>query len=462
MKEQRNKENKIAKGIIIILCIFIVIYLGMLVYFADHFYFGTIINYVDVSGKTVEEAEKKMEDEFSVYTLELQERNNKKEKIKGANIKLKYNSNGEIQALKNEQNPFKWIFESFNTKESKIAKVISYDEELLKKYFDNLTCFNSSNIIEPKNPTLQYTDNGYIIIDEVYGNKVNKDTLYNVLVNSILMGKKTLDLESMNCYENPKYTLNSKEVIDAKNNLDKYTSSKITYTFGKLTEVLDGSTINTWLKVDENFQVIFDEKKVKNYLTKLSNTYSTYGKTRRFVTSLGTTVEVSGGNYGWLIDRKEEEKVLIEAIKEGGIITKEPIYSQTAVSHEENDIGNTYVEINMTKQYLWFYIDGVLVVAGDVVTGNVSNGNSTPVGTFRLNYKQKGATLSGENYRTSVKFWMPFYGNIGIHDASWRGAFGGSIYKTNGSHGCVNTPYYLASTIFNYIEEGTPIICYYK
>lgn len=460
MKEERNNGNKMITGIIITVCIFICIYLGMSLYFMNHFYFGTKINYVNVSGKTVKEAEKQMEAEFKIYTLELQKRNNEKEKINGADIGLKYYSNDELQALKDEQNPFLWIFSSFNTKESKIAKVISYDEELLKECFDNLSCFNSNNIIEPQSPILEYTDDGYIIIDEIYGNKVKKEVLYSFVINSILRGQKTINLELMNCYENPKYTLNSKEVIDAKNTLDKYTSSKITYTFGKLNEFLDGSTISTWLKVDEDFQVTFDEKKVKNYLTKLSNTYSTYGKTRRFVTSLGTTVEVSGGNYGWLIDRTEEEKALIKAIKEGKTIIKEPIYSQIAVSHDENDIGNTYVEINMTRQYLWFYIDGVLVVAGDVVTGNVSNGNPTPVGTYRLNYKQKGATLKGENYRTDVNFWMPFYGNIGIHDASWRGAFGGNIYKINGSHGCVNTPYYLASTIFNYIEEGTPIICY--
>lgn len=461
MEVQGNKRTKIVIRLMISLCIFISVYLGMSAYFVNHFYFGTKINYVDVSGKTVEEAEEQIAFEFRTYTLELQERDNEKEQISANDIALKYNSSEEIQALKEQQNPFKWIFAPFSTKESKIAKVTSYDEELLQESFNKLNCFKSSNITEPQNPILEYTNNGYIIIDEIYGNRVKEDALYDLVVNSILTGKKTLDLELMNCYKDPEYTSNSKEVIEARSTLNKYTTSKITYTFGKLTEVLDGSTISTWLKVDESFTVIFDEKMIRKYLTKLSNTYSTYGKTRKFLTSLGTTVEVSGGNYGWLIDRAEEEKDLIEAIKEGLTITKEPIYSQVAASHDDNDIGNTYVEINMTEQYLWFYINGTLIVAGDVVTGNVSNNNSTPVGTYRLNYKQKDATLKGENYSSSVKFWMPFYGNIGIHDASWRGSFGGNIYKTRGSHGCINAPYYLASTIFNYIEEGTPIICYY-
>ena len=150
----------------------------------------------------------------------------------------------------------------------------------------------------------------------------------------------------------------------------------------------------------------------------------------------------------------------MENIKNGEEIKKEPIYTQTALGTRDDDIGNTYVEINLTTQSLWFYKDGKLIVQGDVVTGNVSRGNGTPQGTYILNYKQKNATLKGSNYSSDVKYWMPFNCNIGIHDASWRSDFGGEIYKTSGSHGCVNAPEYLAKKIYENIEAGTPIICY--
>jgi lipoprotein-anchoring transpeptidase ErfK/SrfK len=77
-----------------------------------------------------------------------------------------------------------------------------------------------------------------------------------------------------------------------------------------------------------------------------------------------------------------------------------------------------------------------------------------------LNYKQKGPTLRGPGYEAEVTYWMPFNGNIGIHDASWRYSYGGNIYRRNGTHGCVNVPKYLAKRIFENIEEGTPVICY--
>ena len=84
----------------------------------------------------------------------------------------------------------------------------------------------------------------------------------------------------------------------------------------------------------------------------------------------------------------------------------------------------------------------------DFVSGNESRGWATPGGAYPLTYKQRNATLRGEGYATPVSYWMPFNGGIGLHDASWRGSFGGTIYKTGGSHGCINLPPKAAKTIF--------------
>ena len=462
MEDQKNKHNIIVAGIIISFFTLLVIYFGTTMYFMKHFYFGSTVSCINVSGKTVEEVEEQMPYEVEEYTLELKERGNTKEQIRASDIGLEYNSDDKVKELKDKQNPFEWIIALFNKKNSNIADVVTYDEGKLKECLDKLSCLDSSNIIEPQNPSFQYTDNGYIVLDEVCGNKINRDILYNNVVNAILNGEATIDLETANCYENPKYTSTSKEVIDTKDKLNIYTDSKITYAFGNNTEVLDGSTINNWLGTNENLEITFDEKKIKSYLDKLSQNYDTVGKIRDFTTSLGTTIKVSGGDYGWLINKTEEVQDLIELIKEGQAITKEPIYTQTATSRDNNDIGNTYVEINMTKQHLWFYKNGSIVIEGDVVTGNVNNNCSTPTGIYGLKFKQKDAILKGEGYSTHVNFWMPFNEGIGIHDANWRYSFGGKIYMTNGSHGCVNAPYYLANTIFNNIDEGTPIICYYE
>ena len=136
------------------------------------------------------------------------------------------------------------------------------------------------------------------------------------------------------------------------------------------------------------------------------------------------------------------------------------MYSQKGASHGENDYGDTYVEINLTAQHLFFYKDGKMLVESDFVSGNSSRGWTTPPGAFPLTYKERNATLKGEGYRTPVSYWMPFNGGIGLHDANWRSEFGGTIYKTNGSHGCINLPPSVAKTIYENISQGDPVLCY--
>ena len=178
---------------------------------------------------------------------------------------------------------------------------------------------------------------------------------------------------------------------------------------------------------------------------------------------MGGTITVSGGDYGWLINRPAEVKELKKNIKKGKTITKEPVYTQTAVSRNKNDIGDTYVEINLTKQHLWFYKDGKRIVDSDFVSGNVSRGWDTPTGCYAVTYKIRDWVLgvnSNADYRTPVSYWMPFNRNVGMHDATWRNSFGGEIYKTNGSHGCINLPLNKAKVIYENISAGVPIIVY--
>lgn len=456
-----KKRNRIVIGIIISLCTILVIYSGMAMYFRNHFYFGSKINGINVSGKTVVEVKGQMASELQIYTLNLEERGGKSEQIKATEVGLRYNSDGEFKNFKDRQNPFKWISACFTAKDTKMTEGVSYDKKLLKERVDKLSCFDNSNIIEPKNPSFKYIDNGYVIVDELKGNKVDKEILLDYVANAILKEETKIDLESINCYVKPQYTSKSQKIIEVKDILSKYTASKITYTFGDSKETLDGSIINKWLTVDENLGVTFDDEKVKNYIDVLSKTYNTTGKTRSFATSSGKTISIGGGDYGWSINEVKETQALITAIKEGQTMTKEPMYTQTALSHGNNDIGNTYVEIDLTKQHLWFYKNGSLLVQGDVVTGNVSSNHATPKGVYKLKYKQRNAILKGQDYAAPVTFWMPFNGGIGIHDASWRSKFGGNIYKTDGSHGCINSPYNLAKTIFDNIGAGTAVVCYY-
>ncbi len=460
VQKKLRMKKRIIIGSIIFLCTLLVVYLSMALYFVKHFYFGSAINEISVSGKTVEDIESEMLSGSETYILKLEERDKVNEEIKGNEINFKYDMGEKIQDLKNNQSAFGWIYGIFKTSDYKIDKEISYDKIELKKIFNNLDCLNN-NIVEPQNAKIEYKDNKYVIEKEVPGNKVNTEILYSNIIEAINNEKAVINLEEIKCYEKPKYSSESKEVVDGQNTLNKYIGVSITYTLGGEKEVFSGKAIHDCLTVGENFEVGIDENKVKEYVNGLSIKYDTLGSTRSFATSLGTTVNVGGGSYGWLIDYDKETQGLISAIKEGKSVERQPIYAQSAMVSGGNDIGNTYVEINLTKQHMWFYKDGVLMVDGPVVTGNADSEHATPSGIYSLNYKEKDAILRGPGYAAPVSYWMPFNGGIGIHDATWRSQFGGEIYIGDGSHGCINAPYNVASIIFENISPGNPIVCYY-
>lgn len=437
--------------------IMILYFIGSL-YFSKHFLFNTAINGVNVSLKSHEDAERIINNYINDYELHIINKDGGAEVISASDINMKFN-NTDIFVVGKIQNSFKWISSLFKRSKYYINGLYTFDSNSLRNEINALNCLNK-DIIEPQNVKFIYSNGSYEIKEAVYGNKINDDKINKAIRMSILQGKSVLDLVKTKCYEVPKYTLASEKTLETGNLLNKYVATRVTYLFGSDKEILDGNMIKEWLSVDDNLDVKINKLAVTNYVIGLEIKYNTVGITRSFKTSFGKIVEVKGGIYGWKINRKAEVKALLENIFQSEVIEKEPSYSQKAFIHDKNDIGNTYVEINITKQHLWFYKDGKLIAQGSVVTGNPNNGNATVLGTHMINYKETGSTLSGLNYDVKVTYWMPFYGNIGIHDANWRNSFGGEIYKRNGTHGCVNAPFYLAKTIFENIEEGTPVICY--
>lgn len=445
----------------IIISIIVIIYFMGIIFFNTHYLINTNINEIDISFKSVDEAALKLTKEIDNYELQLDERNGMQEIINGKDIDLNYTCKSEdLKEMQKKQNNFLWIISIFVPNSLKDENLVKYNETKLVNTINSLKCISGQNIIEPMNPSFHFDGLEYVVNEEVYGNKVDINSMIEVIRKFINSGNRKLDLDKENCYESPKYTINSEKVRETKKDLDKYVSSKIVYNFGEQTEIVDGQLINKWLNLNDDLEVEFNENSIKEYIDNLCKKYNTVGIEREFNTSTGKKIKIKDGNYGWKINATEETNDLMENIKKGQNIIKEPIYSQKAMSRNKNDIGNTYVEVNITKQHLWFYKEGKLITQGDIVTGNINRGNPTHLGIYPLNYKQKNATLKGFGYSSEVKYWMPFYGNIGIHDASWRNSFGGNIYKSNGTHGCVNTPQYLAKAIYEEIESGIPIICY--
>lgn len=430
-------------------------------HYRTHFFPGTVMSGVDVSELTAEEANDKVARFVADYLLTIDCREDQKYNITGPSIGYAYVPNGEIEQILAQQDAIDWIKQRKTQKKQDIRLDTTFDETLLEQELRNLPCMQEDQMTAPENAKIDWVDDGYQLVPEVMGTTLVFDQVLLAVTQAVRDGETELDLEAY--YENPTVYSDDAALNTCMDTIEKYYGSSITYTFGKQEPYeLTNEVIQSWLDVDDDYQVSVDDEKVTNFVQMMASAYNTYGDRREFKTSLGDTLQVGGGDYGWVIDKEKEKEQIYEDLAAGGHIEREPVYQQTAKKHGANDIGSTYVEIDYTNQHLWYYKNGELVIDTDIVSGNLSRNNGSPDGVFKIVYKQRNATLVGEGYSSPVNYFMPYAYNVGIHDASWRSKFGDQIYLTSGSHGCINVPPEIAKKLYDVLEIGTPVVTYYR
>ncbi len=460
-KLSKKKQALVIAGFVLLALT--TVYLGIAVYFSSHFFFQTTINGVDASGKSVQSVEKMIAAEIDQYQISIEPREGEAETIEGMAVGLKPVFDGTLEIELRKQNQFIWPVAFFQDSVMELETMVDYDKEKLRKEAKKLEMMDKAQMRKAENAMVsKYSKKeGYTIIPEEEGTVVDEEKFFEVLEDSVTNLKGSISMAEEGCYVKPEFTQDSKEIVKLAETMNKYAGTAITYDFGDKQEVLDGKTIHKWISVnEEEHKAQISQEKVAEYVAYLADTYNTAGKSKSLKSSYGTDITVSGGDYGWKIDQEKETEALAKNIKKGEKITKEPEYSQTANSRAGNDYGDTYVEVNLTAQHLYYYKNGSLVLETDFVSGNDAKGWSTPVGAYGLYYKQLDKTLRGEGYATPVDFWMPFNGGGGFHDATWRRDFGGNYYKRNGSHGCVNMPHSAAKTLYDNIEAGCAVLVY--
>ena len=424
---------------------------------------GTIVDGMDVTGKTAAEVEDAIMEQLKGYKLTINGREDLSESITGEEVGLYAEFDDTLAKAIAAQKPMEWGKYRFgkSVNEVNTDALIRYNDEMLGEAVDSLSCMDKENMREPQDAKISdYTSGGYTIIKEDEGTELLEDKVKEAVAAAVMSLAESVDLEEQGCYVSPSTTSEDEALKTACETMNKYVGARITYQFGDKSETLSGDEIHNWLTVNGT-SVRINEGKATEYVKKLAASYDTAYKAKSLKTSYGKTVSITGGSYGYKINQAKEAATLVSLIKNGEQTSREPEYSQKGASRTGNDYGNTYVEINLTAQHLYFYVKGKLVVQSDFVSGNAAKGWSTPAGAYSITYKQRNATLKGQGYATPVSYWMPFNGGIGLHDANWRKTFGGTIYKTNGSHGCVNLPPAVAKTIYENISAGDPVLCYH-
>lgn len=420
----------------------------------------TVINGVDCSLMTVEEAKEVIQHKEDKYVLEIIFRNNEVEKISGAKIKLTIkNLEQELNNIKERQRRSiflkggKYNLDNYSYDSDKLKKLLLSKKQLKKDYMKEKT--KAKYYFNVKSKRFEIQDVYYLNFKKVQ-KKVSK---------AIKEEKSSVSMKKLYAFPGKDSTLDE---------LNSYISAIITYQLPNGEEYeLSANTLYTWLAQDEDGNYFKDEEAWNQNLEKfvtyvLGTMVNTTEKSRKFTpTGKNFTISLNSGNYGYQIDENAEIEKLKEELSNKEKVTREPCYAKKEVSTKNHGLGKSYIEIDLSRQKVWAYVDGNLKVETDCVTGCVNKGHETPIGIYTLTYKQKDRILRGKRlpngqyeYQSHVNYWMPFNGGIGLHDASWRDTFGGNIYINNGSHGCINLPLWAAEKIYGIIYSDMPIVVY--
>ena len=463
MKNRKRRKKNTKVVILLIFLFFILIcYLKERNRYEEVFFKNTIINGKDCSLLTIEQANEVIQNKLDGYVLEINFKNDEIQTITGTQIELTIeNLEEELNEIKERQR--KKIFltggiynlEKYSYNEDSLKTELSEKKQLQPYYMEEKT-----EIEYEYNPSSKLFE-------------VKKQNIYNLDFNEVFEevskaveeGKESISLENL-------YLISDNDEL---NELNSFISAKITYELPNGEEyVLDADKLYTWLVQDEKGNYIKDERvwneNVKEFVeNKLKELAETVQVEREFKpTGKNHTIFVNPGNYGYQIDTTTEIQKLKAELENGELVNREPYYLKVEVDSDANyGLGESYVEIDLTRQKVWLYVDGNLEVETDCVTGCINKGYDTPTGIFTLTYKEKDRVLRGKKlangryeYESHVDYWMPFNGGIGLHDATWRNRFGEDIYINKGSHGCINLPLDAAKKIYNLINTQMPIIVY--
>ena len=445
--EQKKALNRKKLKVILVICIVMIVTagIGLAVYIhhVDTVTLGRKVSVyrLDVSKLTVEEAQQKISEAFQ-------------------NKKITFHEDGK---------------DVYNVSMEQLG--YSLDQDILKSALETLKQdhFDEKDRTEPTDAHIRYSKKKqkYVLVKQVSGNQIDENRLLSYVEETLDKDFETELLTSdvkmelnEEVYRQPDIEESGemKQKVKKLNSLlKKYRSTTVSYLFGEETQVLDSDTISSWLQI-KNSGISINKDAAADYISNMANKYNTIYVPRTFHTSLGTDVTVSDNEYGYRIDQDAELTQLLEDLKSGENVSREPVYSSSGMKRNgTDDLAGNYIEVSLDSQHLWLYKDGALVTETDIVSGAPTPERETYRGAWPIAYKASPFTLSSEEYgyAETVKYWMPFVYGQGLHDASWQSAFGGNLYKTgHGSHGCINLPEDQAALIYNTIDGGYPIIIY--
>ena len=463
VKSGNGKKIALLVSLIVVIALLAVYLVGFFSY-QDRILPNTRVNGIDVSGMTAAEAEQSVLSQANAKGITFVKKDGEEVPFSGdqfgSTVSLTSNT---VLTNAAQSGHGAWFTSYFHPTDLTVSVVNSYSEEDLADLVKNYTW----GTVAPTDAKIEKGDDDtYQIVPEEDGDMVDTDTLAAYTLEQMKDGNNTISLTDADCYLQPEIT--SDDLQDKLAEYNRFSDLTITYDFDDRQEVLEPDTISEWITVnEEDDSVDVDRDAVTNWVNENLVKYDTYGSDymRTFHSTLQGTLEIPGGQYGiygWLTDVEATVDKLIEYIQNGESVTVEPEYARTGYCRATDDIGDSYAEVDITNQKVFVYKDGELVIESDCVTGMANDpSRETPPGVYKVWSMDRNrilGTIETYGYAQPVDYWIYFTEiDIGFHDLL-RSAYGGEIYKTNGSHGCVNLPLDVAAEMYDTVEIGYPVI----
>ncbi len=434
-------------------------------YYADKFQANSHFGSIDVSNRTLNQAKQEIEKEVKNRQVQIDENGKKIGTIKLGDLDPSFDLDQALKTAYDSQNPNTWLLHYFSTSPfpDNATKDIQVDQVKLDQALTDLGLDNEGRT-PTKDAAIEYNESdGYHITQAEVGNQVDLKRLDDMLLDGIQTGKESVDLKE--AYVQPEIKADDQKLTDTMKKIDQASQTQVTLTIAGEEEKISKEDILKWIGFDSNNEIDYDQEAIAEYVNQLNEKYATFNKPRTFNSTLRGEVEVQAGTLGWSIDTETEAAQIAEDLKTGKDVKREPAIIGTGYGQADDNIGNSYVEIDMENQTMFVYKDGNLVVETPIVTGKI--GTDTVPGAYAVWDKEENAVLKGYNphtqrdYQQPVSYWMPFDDTgQGIHDANWQSNFGGTTYQNAGSLGCINTPPNIMPEVFANVDLGTPVMIF--
>ncbi|MCR5256119.1 MAG: L,D-transpeptidase [Acetatifactor sp.] len=464
----KNGLKKLSVYVLIALSITVALYVSLYFYYKEVAMPNIWVNGYYVTGLRYEDMDRLLKSEicYDGISIVLKGETSDPFFIKAEDIDLTIDYKENLKDTLEKRNPLLWPKYVFYEQNLIVSPVVGFDIEKLDSIFSSLDPVIRENSRE-KNFEITF-ENGEFSLYDGLSDRLDTDKLYDALMAKIKALDSELIIDEAYFYDIDKSESQlSKAELFKK--IDSFQNAGLIYDMGEENILFTKKIMNSFLVLKDDLPVLnddglfeIDEDAVDSFVENLKENYDTYGKKKSFLTAEGYYVNVKYVTYGTLIDEKKEKeylKNLLESSKIYSLYDKKhiPFYIKETKTRGLHDYGDTYIEVNLTDQKLYYFKEGGITLETDIVTGKH---DGTPEGVYYVYKKQTNRILRGPGYASHVNYWMPVYKNIGIHDAAWRSEFGGELFVRNGSHGCINTPSDFMPTLYEAVEVGTLVIIY--